>query len=190
MKIVLATSNPHKVDEINAITKGLGVEFVMPPDGFNPIEDADTFEGNALLKSKEANRLTNLPALADDSGLCVEFLDDGPGIYSARYADTPELRIEKLLQELKDVPVEKRGAKFVCAMVFVDKNGEVIFSDRGECFGSIGFEARGQKGFGYDPIFMLKGRDVTLAELPEAEKNKISHRALAIGKFLNYLNNC
>ena len=83
-KIVLATSNPHKVEEINAITKDLGIEFIMPPEGFDPIENADTFEGNALLKAKEANKLTNMPILADDSGLCVDALGGGPGIYSAR----------------------------------------------------------------------------------------------------------
>lgn len=186
-KIVLATSNPHKVEEINAITKDLGVEFILPPDGFDPIEDGDTFENNAFLKAKEANRLTNMPTLADDSGLCVDSLGGLPGIFSARYADTQKDKIKKLLDELKDVPAGKRNAKFVCAMAFLDKNGEVIFSDRGECHGKIGFEAKGKNGFGYDPIFIVNGYNLTMAELSEEEKNKISHRAVALSKFIKFL---
>lgn len=190
-RIFLATSNPHKVEEINAIINemagDLGVEFVLPPEGFDPIEDADTFEGNALLKAKEANKLTNMPTLADDSGLCVDALDGGPGIYSARYADTAKGRIERLLTELKDVPDENRGAKFVCAMTLLAENGEVLFSDRGECFGKIGYEAKGCNGFGYDPIFVVQGGDLTMAELPEEDKNRISHRGLALQKLIKYL---
>lgn len=186
-KIVLATSNPHKVEEINAITKDLGVEFVLPPSGFNPVEDGETFEANALIKAKEANKLTNMPALADDSGLCVDALDGGPGIYSCRYAETPQTRIDKLLNELKDVPSEKRGAKFVCAMVLLDEKGNVLFSDRGECYGKIGFEQKGTNGFGYDPVFVVEGENLTMAELSEDEKNKISHRAVALGKVINFL---
>jgi len=186
-KIVLATSNPHKVEEINAITQGLGVEFVMPPEGFDPVEDADTFEENALIKAQDAHKLTNMPTLADDSGLCVDFLNGGPGIYSARYANTAKGRIEKLLNELKDVPEENRGAKFVCAMVLLDENGEVLFSDRGECFGKIGYEPKGKNGFGYDPVFIVKDTGLAMAELPEEEKNRISHRGLALQKLIKYL---
>ena len=191
LKIVLATSNPHKVEEINAIIKetavDLGVEFILPPKGFDPIEDADTFEGNALLKAKEANKITGMPTLADDSGLCVDALDGEPGIHSARYADTPIARIEKLLGALKDVADENRGAKFVCAMVLLDEKGEVLFSDRGECLGKIGREVKGQNGFGYDPIFVVGNGDLTMSELSEEEKNRISHRGLALQKVIKYL---
>lgn len=186
MKIVLATSNPNKVKEINAIMNGLDVEFVMPPDGFDPVEDADNFEDNALLKAKEANKITGLPALADDSGLCVDALNGAPGIYSARYANTPIARIERLLNELNDVPEGKRSAKFVCAMAMVDEKGNTLFLDCGECHGKIGFEAKGSNGFGYDPVFIVNGYNVSMAEIPEDEKNKISHRALAIAKFLKF----
>lgn len=186
-KIVLATSNPHKVEEINAITKDLGVEFVLPPKGFDPVEDGETFEQNALIKAKEANRLTNMPSLADDSGLCVDALNGEPGIHSARYADTPKGRIKKLLDELKDVPAEKRTAKFVCAMTLLDKDGKVLFSDRGEYFGKIGFEAKGTNGFGYDPVFIVNGGNLTMAELSEGEKNKISHRAVSLRKVTDFL---
>lgn len=190
MQIVLATSNPNKVKEINAITKDLGVEFILPPEGFDPIEDGETFEENAFIKAKEANRLTGMPSLADDSGLCVDALDGGPGIYSCRYAETPKARIEKLLNELKDFPEPKRGAHFVCAMILLDEKGRTMFSDRGECFGKIGYEAKGQNGFGYDPVFIVNGGDLTMAELPEEDKNKISHRAIVLNKFIDYLKTC
>lgn len=190
LNVVLATSNPHKVEEINAITKGLGVEFILPPEGFDPVENGDTFEENALLKAKEANRLTGMPTLADDSGLCVDFLNGGPGIFSARYADTAKGRINRLLDELKDVPLEERGAHFVCAMVLLDKNGEVLFSDRGECFGKIGFEPKGENGFGYDPIFIVNNGNLSMSEISEKEKNKISHRALVLNKIAKFIKSC
>lgn len=191
LKIVLATSNPHKVEEINAIIKvlveGLGVEFVLPDDGFDPEENGKTFEENALIKAIEANKITKMPTLADDSGLCVDALGGAPGIYSARYAGTQAEKIQKLLLELKDVPKGNRGAKFVCAMVLLDKDGRILFSDRGECLGEIGFEAKGTNGFGYDPIFVVNGENLTMAELPEDEKNKISHRGLALQKLIKFI---
>lgn len=186
-KIVLATSNPHKVEEINAITQDLGIEFILPPKDFDPIEDGKTFEENALIKAKDANKLTGMPTLADDSGLCVEALNWGPGIYSCRYANTPQARIDKLLNELKNIPSDKRQAKFVCAMVLLDKNGEILFSDRGECFGTIGFEQKGTNGFGYDPVFLVESKNLTMAELSENEKNKISHRAVVLNKVINFI---
>lgn len=188
-KIVLATSNPHKVEEINAITKDFGIEFIMPPEGFDPVEDGKTFEENSLLKAKEANKITGMMSLADDSGLCVEALDGEPGIHSARYAETPKARIEKLLGALKDVPESKRRSKFVCAMTLLGKEGNVLLSTRGECHGKIGFEAKGKNGFGYDPIFIVEGSDLTMSELSEEEKNKISHRALALKNVTTFLHN-
>lgn len=189
LKIVLATSNPHKVEEVNAITEGLSVKFVLPPKGFNPDENGKTFEENALIKAKEANRLTNMPTLADDSGLCVDALNGAPGLLSARYAESSKARIDRLLNELKEIPIEQRSAKFVCAMVLLDKNGEVLFTGRGECFGKIGYETKGENGFGYDPIFVVDGHDLTMSELSEEEKNKISHRARALQKITKYLQN-
>lgn len=188
-KIVLATSNPHKVEEINEITKGEGIEFILPPGGFNPIEDGNTFEENALIKAVAANKMTNMPALADDSGLCVDALDGAPGLHSARYAGTQQEKIQKLLFELKNVPLKKRTAKFVCAMVLVDEKGKVLYSVRGECKGKIGFEQKGKNGFGYDPVFIVNGGDLTMAELSEKEKNKLSHRGLAIQKITKLINN-
>ena len=132
-------------------------------------------------------------ALADDSGLCVEALDGAPGIYSARYADTPQARIDKLLYAISEK--ENRKAKFVCAMTIVNPDGEIVFQTRGECHGEIARKQSGTNGFGYDPVFIptisLQGQvqEVTIAELSEEEKNKISHRGKALRNVLEFLKN-
>lgn len=189
MKIVFATSNQHKLRELNEITKSFGisdVEFILPPKDFNPVEDGSTFEDNSLIKAREAAKLTGMMALADDSGLCVECLNGAPGIYSARYADTPQARIDKLLEAVK--PFENKKAKFVCAMTLVDKNGDILFADRGECLGKIAEEQAGCHGFGYDPIFLPAGKNgQTMAELTDDEKNSISHRGNALRKVLGFI---
>ena len=189
MKIVFATSNPHKIKELNEIVQAFGaddIEFVLPPKGFDPVENGKTFEENSLIKAKEANRLTGMISLADDSGLCVEALDGAPGIFSARYADTPQARIDKLLKNVS--PFENRRAKFVCAMTLVGENGEIIFADKGECHGSIAFHQAGTGGFGYDPIFLVDGQNgKTMAELSDSEKNAVSHRGNALRKLLEFL---
>ena len=186
--IVFATGNSHKLQEINEIAKGTGIEFVLPPDSFNPNENGTTFEENSLIKAQEASRLSKMISLADDSGLCVEALNGAPGIYSARYADSPQERIDKLLSVLKDT--DNRNAKFVCAMTLVDKNGNILFQTRGECFGQIAYKQSGVNGFGYDPVFLTKDTDYkqTMAEMSEEEKNKISHRGKALRKVLEFLN--
>ena len=143
--IVFATGNSHKLQEINEIAKGTGIEFVLPPDSFNPNENGTTFEENSLIKAQEASRLSKMISLADDSGLCVEALNGAPGIYSARYADSPQERIDKLLSVLKDT--DNRNAKFVCAMTLVDKNGNILFQTRGECFGQIAYKQIGCQWF-------------------------------------------
>lgn len=189
MKIVFATGNPHKVEELKAIAESYGIkdiEFVLPPKGFDPLEDGTTFEENSYLKAKEANRLTGMMSLADDSGLCVEALNDGPGIYSARYADTPQARIDKLLDAIKNET--NRNAKFVCAMTLLDAKGNIIFQTRGECQGQIAKTQAGKNGFGYDPVFLVGDTNITMAEMSEEDKNKISHRGNALRKVLNFLN--
>ena len=153
MEIVLATSNPHKVEEINAITEPYGITFILPPKEFNPIENGEDFESNSLIKAIAAYDLTHKPTLADDSGLCVNFLNGEPGIYSARYAETPQKRIDKLLHNMKDA--KDRRAKFVCAMTLLDKKGNVAGIVTGECNGQIALEQKGSNGFGYDPIFVV-----------------------------------
>lgn len=187
MKIVFATANPHKLQEVNAICSNADIEFVLPNEGFNPVENGSTFEENSLIKAKEAYRVSKTYCLADDSGLCVEALNGAPGLYSARYAGTQDEKIEKLLNELKGV--ENRNAKFVCCMTLLDENGNMIFQTTGECKGSIVKERKGVNGFGYDPIFLVNGSTQTMAELSEDEKNKISHRANALANVLEFLKN-
>ncbi|MBR1754311.1 RdgB/HAM1 family non-canonical purine NTP pyrophosphatase [bacterium] len=182
-QIVLATSNPHKVEEINAIVDG--IEFILPPAGFDPIENGKTFEENSLIKAKEANRLTGKITLADDSGLCVEYLDGEPGIHSARYAPSAQERIDKLLNVMKDA--KNRKAKFVCVMTLLGTDGKVLTQVRGECHGKIDVLQKGKNGFGYDPIFIVDGYNQTMAELSEEEKNKISHRAMALNGIIEFL---
>lgn len=184
-KLVFATSNPHKLQEIKDIAGDINIEFLLPPNGFDPIENGTTFEENSYIKAKEAAKLSGIVALADDSGLCVEALDGAPGIYSARYADTPQARINKLLNAMNQK--ESRRAKFVCAMTLVSPDGEIIFQTRGECHGNIAYKQAGTNGFGYDPIFLVGNGSTTMAELSEAEKNKISHRGQALRNVLEFL---
>lgn len=185
-RIVFATSNPHKLEELKAICDGrCNIEFFLPPKGFKPVENGVTFEANSLKKAREAARLSGMPALADDSGLCVDALNGGPGIRSARYASTPQKRIDKLLDKM-DEAIDRR-AKFVCVMTLVDENGNVLAQKRGECHGQIAYEPSGTNGFGYDPIFIVNGTEQTMAELSEEEKNKISHRARALEQMIEFL---
>ena len=186
--IVFATGNAHKLQEIQDIAKDTDIKFVLPPDNFNPIENGKTFEENSFIKAKEAAKVSGEISLADDSGLCVEALDGAPGIYSARYETTPQKRIDKLLNVLKNE--KNRNAKFVCAMTLVDSEGKILFQTRGECFGKIAEKQSGQNGFGYDPVFLTKDTEYkqTMAEMTEDEKNEISHRSRALRKVLEFLN--
>ena len=186
-QIVLATSNPNKLREINEIASSFGVQFESAPEGFNPEENGKTFEENAYIKASEAAKLTGKIALADDTGLCVEALNGEPGIYSARFAKTQEEKISKMLSLLKNVPKEKRSAFFICSMVIVNPKGETLFSSVGKINGMIDTKPAGVNGFGYDPIFFIPSENKTMAELTEKEKNTISHRALALKDVLNYI---
>ncbi len=185
IKIVFATGNPHKVHEINEISKGSGIEFILPPNGFDPIENGKDFLENSAIKAKEAVKLSKQISLADDSGLCVDALDGAPGLYSARYAPTPQERIDKLLGNLNNVT--NRKAKFVCAMTLVDSEGNILNQEIGECNGSIATSQAGVNGFGYDPIFVPNGYNITIAEMSEEKKNSISHRSVALNKMLEYI---
>ena len=185
MKIVLASSNEHKVKEINEISLGEGIEFILPPSGFDPIEDGDTFEENSLIKAREAWNLSKTWTLADDSGLCIDSLGGKPGIHSARYAETPQKRIERVLKEMEGI--ENRKAHFACCMTLINPQGNVEYSYTGICKGSITKESRGTNGFGYDPIFLVENSTKTMAELSDDEKNHVSHRFRALRKILNYI---
>ncbi len=189
MQITLGTGNEHKVFEINEIVKEQGykkIVFKAVEGNFNPIENGSTFEENSLIKAKEGARLSGMLTLADDSGLCIEALNGAPGLYSARYAGTQDEKIARILKELDGQ--ENRKAKFVCCMTLVDKDGNTIHTTKGECHGQIIKERKGSNGFGYDPIFMPDGYEITLAEMSEDGKNKISHRGKALTQMLKFIN--
>lgn len=183
MKLVLATHNAHKVEELRLILGPAldGIELVAY-DGPEPIEDGDTFEANALIKARAAAAHTGLPAIADDSGITVAALDGAPGINSARYAGTrvDADNVRLLLANLAGVP--DRDAAFVCAAAFVDGDFEHVL--RGEWEGTVLVEPVGPNGFGYDPVFKPAGLSVSAAELRPDEKNAISHRAIAFGDLM------
>lgn len=178
----------HKVKEINLIARDYNIEFVLPVGDFNPVEDGNTFIENAYCKAKEAAKCGNGELfLADDSGLCVEALNGAPGIMSARYAPSADERIDKLLKNIKNE--KNRAAKFVCAMVLVDKKGKILYETQKECCGKILFERCGNGGFGYDPVFFVTSENKGMAELTEEEKSKVSHRALALNSVLKWIKN-
>jgi XTP/dITP diphosphohydrolase len=184
MKITLATKNAGKAAEIGRILEGSGVEIVSLqafPFVELPPETGKTLRENALLKARHVFKAAGLPALADDSGLEVDFLGGAPGVYSARYSGekaTDEENWRKLLRELDGVAAEKRSARFRCALALVFDDDEHLFE--GVFEGSIAEAPRGLNGFGYDPVFIPLGMDMTAAELAPEEKNRISHRARAL----------
>lgn len=178
-KLVMATNNANKLREAREILAPLGIELISQKEAgtyIEPEENGTTFAENALIKARAVFAETGLPTIADDSGLCVDALDGRPGVYSARYAPKGE-ECAKLLEEMKDIPDEKRGASFQCVIAYVD--ADTVFTVSGATIGGkIGYEERGTNGFGYDPVFMCGDR--TLAEMSAEEKNKISHRAVAL----------
>lgn len=189
MKIVLATSNPGKLKEFQALSLAAPkLELILAPAGFNPEETGATFVDNALLKAREAAKLCQLPAIADDSGLSVEAMDGRPGIHSARYCEGSDAdRRKKLLHELKDIPIGQRKAAFVCAIALVDSNGEVLFTCEQRWPGHISLSEIGSNGFGFDPVFVPLGYEITAAQMEPAAKNELSHRGQAWRRFLNHL---
>jgi XTP/dITP diphosphohydrolase len=185
--IVAATGNQHKLAEYAKLLADQDVEIKSLndfPSYTEPEENGSTFEENAGIKAAAASIYCSAPAFADDSGLEVEALDGRPGIYSSRYAATDPERIAKLLGELEGK--ENRRARFVC-VISIAFNGEVLASFEGEVKGTILTEPRGENGFGYDPIFQPDGFDKSFAELSQDEKNRISHRARAYAKALEFV---
>jgi XTP/dITP diphosphohydrolase len=187
MKIVLATNNRDKIREIKKILSGLQADVLTLEDfpGFPQVEETGkTLEENAILKAKTIFKFTHLPALADDSGLEVEALNGAPGVLSSRFAGEQcsyQDNNRRLLLMMKDVPVEKRGVKFVC-VVAIAKGIGMVTTVRGEVNGVITTEEKGKNGFGYDPVFLIPRLNRTFAQLSLEEKNKISHRAQAFTK--------
>lgn len=183
-KFIIATNNAKKLVELDRILSPLGINAVTARDAGVDLGDVEetgaTFEENAYIKAASAFEKSGLPSIADDSGLMVDALDGRPGVFTARYGGeglSDSQRYMHLLEEMKDIPKEKRGARFVCAICCVLSNNEKI-TVRGECAGEIAFEPSGDKGFGYDPVFLYKGKSFAL--LTPEEKDKISHRGKAL----------
>lgn len=194
IELTLATKNPGKLKEFEAMASNLATEqplnllWHMAPDDFDPEETGDTFTANAVIKAARAAEMTGRLSLADDSGLTVDAMDGRPGIYSARYcAGTDRDRRLKLLDELKDVPQGKRQAAFVCALALVDKSGQTVYTTEVRWTGQIALSERGDGGFGFDPVFIPDGYQITAAEMPALKKNAISHRSMAFNNVLKYL---
>ncbi len=186
-KIILATNNKNKLREVREMLEPIGFEVFSQMEVGADIEvdeTGTTFEENAFLKAKAVFDLTGLPCIADDSGLEVDFLNGEPGVYSARYAPEEE-RCSKILSKLDGVPDEKRTARFVSSICFIDADGN-SHTVRGTVEGKIGYEELGTNGFGYDPIFMYSCK--SFAELSADEKNAVSHRSVALKKLTELLN--
>lgn len=185
MKFLIASNNKNKIKEFNRILSPLNISALSAEEMGISLDDVEetgkTFEENAIIKAKSACEKSGMVCIADDSGLVIDALDGRPGIYSARYAGenaSDEDKINKVLEEMVNVPDGKRTAKFVCVICCMYPNGEKIIV-RGECNGTIGFAARGEGGFGYDPIFFTDD-NVTFAELTPSIKDAISHRGRAL----------
>ena len=188
MRIIVASKNAHKVKELSRMLDIDGIELVSLKDmGFEGEieEDGNTFEENAYIKAKAVCDMYNEPAIADDSGLCVDYLDGKPGIYSARYASCDGhnsddvANVEKLLNELKGVPYENRTAHFACAISLVFPDGRSV-TVKGKCDGHITEKVCGNGGFGYDPVFYFDDFGKTFGETTDDEKNTVSHRYNAV----------
>ncbi|MBQ1586382.1 MAG: RdgB/HAM1 family non-canonical purine NTP pyrophosphatase [Ruminococcus sp.] len=187
MKFIIATNNKKKLVEMERILKPLGIEAVSAKDAGVVLDEVDetgtTFGENAFLKANAAYIKTGMPAVADDSGICVDALGGRPGIFSARYSPedcvTDEDRTAKILEELQGVPDDKRGAHYTCAICCILPDGSKIEIEE-TCEGKIGYEFIGDGGFGYDPIFYFG--DKTFAQISGEDKDKVSHRGKALRK--------
>ncbi len=191
MKLIIASNNEGKIKEYKEILEPFGYDVISQKEAGIDIEIPETgtsYRENALLKAEGIYKLTKKAVLSDDSGLSIDFLNGGPGLYSARFK--PELSQEEknqyILNEMKDT--ENRKAKFVCSICFIFENGEKI-EVQGICSGKISRKIEGERGFGYDPIFIPDGYDKTFSDIGQEEKNKISHRAIAIKELIEKLKN-
>ena len=189
MKVVLASKNRHKLEEIRKITEKFDIELILQSElgvDLDVEETGTTFEENSFIKAEAVMKATGLPALADDSGIAVDALNGEPGVYSARYGFDESLddwgRLLLLLKNTEQVPDGQRQAKFVCVITLVTPQGQTIQA-RGEIHGELLREPRGENGFGYDPIFYYPPLGKTTAELSPEEKNLVSHRGQALAAF-------
>ena len=181
---VIASSNKGKVKEFRKLLEEFPLDLINQPEGFSVDETGKTFEENARIKAITVSEKTGFLSLADDSGLSIESLDGAPGIHSARYAKSDKERVDKILKELE--PFTNRKAKFECALC-IASNNKVLLEVTGSCEGSITFFPRGKNGFGYDPIFIPKGKSLTFGEMRPSIKYKIDHRFIAFKKIKKFL---
>lgn len=191
MKLVLASQNQNKLREMTAILSQLGVEVCLQSElglRVDVEETGSTFEENSLLKARAVMEASGLPAIADDSGLCVDALGGAPGVYSARYGGEGLDDVGRYRLLLENMRGMARGAKFVSVITCAFPNGDVLTA-RGECPGTIAFAPMGESGFGYDPVFFIPGLKKTFAQLTPEEKNAISHRGKALEAFRAELEN-
>jgi XTP/dITP diphosphohydrolase len=194
LKILVASNNKHKLEEINAILKEMDIEVISLQQADINVEieeTGETFTENALIKAREIAKLTDMAVISDDSGLEVFALNGQPGVKSARYSgengpQKDQKNNEKLLKSLENVPYELREARFCSVIAAVFPNGTEITAE-GFVYGKIGYEQKGSYGFGYDPLFIVEGYNVTMAEIDPETKNKISHRANALHNFVEKL---
>lgn len=185
-KLIVATSNPGKLQEMQEYLTGLDWELALKPAELEIEETGNTFMENAIIKASEVAKALARWSIADDSGLAVDALNGAPGIYSARYAKTDRERINRLLKELGNNP--NRQAQFVCAIALSRPDGTIALQTKGVCKGEILTEIRGSGGFGYDPIFYVPSQQQTFAEMSPETKNKVSHRGIAFEQLLPQLN--
>ena len=189
-EILLATNNKHKLQEVREILSPHGIIVYgisdLNLDYHEPIEDGLTYKDNALIKANALKELTDLPIIADDSGLEIEAMDNKPGLYSARYAKENGGHSEAFKIIFKNLEGKSRKARFVCDIILVNIEDKPLLFE-GICPGNIATEPKGKEGFGYDPIFIPDGFNNSFAELKEKEKNDISHRGRALKKLLTYL---
>lgn len=195
MEIVIASKNNGKIEEIKTYRDSAnGIKWLTYKDfeGFPDVEETgDSFLDNAIIKARSIAEHTGKPALADDSGLIVDAIDGKPGVKSSRYAGpdaTDKKNRVKLLNALENIKDKsKRTARFICSMILWDPDDGLIFKTDGVCEGMIGFKEKGNRGFGYDCIFIPSGYDRTMAQLGNSEKNRISHRGIALAYFYDFI---
>ena len=189
-KIILASNNKNKLNEITEKVKGLDLKIISQSEEGYDIEVEETgktFEENAILKAEAIYKISNMPVIAEDSGLEIDSLNGEPGVYTGRYAGenaTSQDKIEKVLNLMENIEESKRTARFKCVICYIDKEGEKHIFE-GSCEGKITYEPYGTAGFDYDPIFLYDTR--TFAQMTSEEKNKISHRGKAVNELVEYL---
>ena len=181
-RIIVATSNPGKLREIQDYLSNLDWELQLKPENISIEETGETFLANACLKASQVAKAVGEWAIADDSGLAVDALDGSPGLYSSRYGKTDRERIQRLLAELGDT--DNRQAKFICAVAIARPDGSIALQEEGICRGEILYQPRGKGGFGYDPIFYVPQQQQTFAEMDPQVKQKLSHRGKAFESLL------